>query len=108
MLDHHIVLQQEETLDPLSWDQYQTLGQQMVADLLAYTRSVADRPVWQPPTAAVKEQLTTALPRAPTDLATVYADFLTTILPFANGNAHPLFFSWVHGTGTFSGSWRTS
>ena len=104
MLDHHAILSNEETLDPVTWDQYQALGHQAINDLLAFTSTVAERPVWQAPTAAMKALLGQSLPTAPTDVAAVYADFLTSILPFAKGNIHPLFFSWVEGNGTFSGA----
>ena|SRR5882724_5032806 len=90
----------EETLDPENWEELRQLGHQMVDDMLNWQRTLRDRPVWRPVTEEVKARLQQSLPREPQSLSEVYKDFLTEVLPFPNGNQHPRFWGWVHGTGT--------
>jgi aromatic-L-amino-acid decarboxylase len=90
----------EETLDPENWEELRQLGHQMVDDMLNWQQTLRDRPVWQPVTDQVKTHLQQTLPLEPQSLNEVYKDFLADVLPFPNGNQHPRFWGWVHGTGT--------
>lgn len=92
------------SLDPQDWEQARALGHRMVDDALAYLRSVRERPVWTPIPDDVKAHYREPLPREPTPADEVYEEFKRTIFPYTSGNIHPRFFSWVHGTGTFTGA----
>ena len=51
--------------------------------------------------AAVRKALTTEpLPRQPQTAERAYADFVTNVLPYTNGNRHPRFWGWIQGSGT--------
>ena len=94
----------ERSLDPEDWEAARALGHLMVDDAIEYLRHVRERRTWSPIPRRVKETYTTPLPLEPTPVAEVYAEFHQTILPFPPGNIHPRFWSWVHGTGTFTGA----
>lgn len=72
----------------------------MLDDILDYLEDIRERPVWQPIPPEVREHFRQAMPKEPSDLATVHEMFMRDILPFAVGNAHPGFMGWVHGGGT--------
>ena len=72
----------------------------MLDDMLDYLEHIRERPVWQHIPHEVRASFHEALPRKPSDLATVHDTFMRDILPFAVGNAHPGFMGWVHGGGT--------
>ncbi len=90
----------EETLDPEDWEELRQFGHQMVDDMLDWLQTLRERPVWQPVPAEVKARFQQSLPLEAQNLREVYHDFLTDVLPFPNGNQHPRFWGWVHGTGT--------
>src|SRR5450631_1519348 len=75
----------------------------MLDDMLDYVANVRERPVWQPIPDAVRSRFREALPREPSDLGDVYAEFSEFIAPYATGNVHPGFMGWVHGGGTAVG-----
>ena len=93
-------LRAEESLDPDDWDELRALGHQMVDDMLAYLRTVRERPVWQPIPAEIRARFTGPVPREPQGAARAYADFRDYVLPHPMGNIHPRFWGWVMGTGT--------
>ncbi len=93
-------LAREETLDPEDWSQMQRLGHRMVDDVIAYLRTVGERPVWQPITAEVRERFTEELPLEPSDAEQVYEEARRSILPYPTGNIHPRFWGWVIGSGS--------
>jgi len=93
-------LRTEESLDPENWDELRALGHRMVDDLLAYLRTVRDRPVWRPIPGDVRASLKGPVPRAPEGADQAYADFRDYVLPHPMGNIHPRFWGWVMGTGT--------
>jgi len=72
----------------------------MLDDMLNYLQQIRERPVWQPIPARTRARFKSQLPNTPTDLAQVHEEFLSSILPYAVGNAHPGFMGWVHGGGT--------
>ncbi len=88
----------EETLDPENWEELRQLGHQMIDDLLDWQKTLRERPVWQPMPNEVKAQFQQSLPLEPQEIKKVYKDFLTDVLPYPNGNQHPRFWGWVHGT----------
>ncbi|HKZ03526.1 MAG TPA: pyridoxal-dependent decarboxylase [Pyrinomonadaceae bacterium] len=90
----------EETLDPEDWEELRQLGHQMVDDMLDWQQTLRERPAWQPVPDEVKAQFQQSLPLETQNIKEVYKDFLTNVLPFPNGNQHPRFWGWVHGTGT--------
>ena len=49
---------EEETLDPIDWNQMKDLGCRMVVDMVNYLEGVRERPVWQPIPNTVKEFFT--------------------------------------------------
>ncbi len=90
----------EETLDPDDWAELRSLGHRMVDDMLAYLRTVRDRPVWQPVPPEAKTHFTQPMPLQPQGAQAVYDDFKTHVLPHSLGNIHPRFWGWVMGGGT--------
>jgi aromatic-L-amino-acid decarboxylase len=94
----------EETLDPEEWESMQLLGQRMVADMVNYTNTIRERPVWKHAPEEVKAHFNKPLPLEPQAPEEVYAEFLEYILPYPVGNIHPRFWGWVFGTGTIFGA----
>ncbi|GAB3503991.1 GNAT family N-acetyltransferase [Emticicia fontis] len=90
----------EETLDPANWDKIRALGHRMLDDMIDYLQGLRDKPVWQQPTAEVKEVLNRSLPQQGQPVEEIYQEFLSYILPYNKGNIHPRFFAWVQGNGT--------
>lgn len=93
-------LRAEESLDPENWDELRSLGHRMVDELLAYLRTVRERPVWRPIPPDIRARLKGPVPRAPQGAERAYADFRDYVLPHPMGNIHPRFWGWVIGTGT--------
>lgn len=93
-------LPSEETLDPSNWNEIRALGHQMIDDMIDYLQGLRDKPVWQQPTAEVKEVLNRPLPQEGQPAEEIYQEFLSYILPYNKGNIHPRFFAWVQGNGT--------
>ncbi|MBA4851561.1 bifunctional aminotransferase class I/II-fold pyridoxal phosphate-dependent enzyme/GNAT family N-acetyltransferase [Emticicia sp. BO119] len=90
----------EETLDPNNWNEIRALGHQMIDDMIDYLQGLSNKPVWQQPTAEVKEILNRSLPKEGQPAEEIYQEFLSYILPYNKGNIHPRFFAWVQGNGT--------
>lgn len=93
-----------ETLDPADWDEMRALAHRMVDDAIDYLATVRERPVWQPVPDEVAARFSEPAPRDPTDPATVYEEFVETILPYPMGNIHPRFWGWYMGNGTVLGA----
>ncbi len=91
------------SLDPQNWDEFRSLGHRMLDDMVDAMSTIADGPVWTPPTAEAREALSRATPLQGEPLQTVYDDFVRHVLPYPTGNAHPRFFGWVMGNGTPDG-----
>jgi glutamate/tyrosine decarboxylase-like PLP-dependent enzyme len=90
----------EETLDPSDWEALKLLGHKMLDDMFEYLQDVRKRPVWIAPPEETKQYLREPLPFEPTPAEHIYDDFVKYILPYAKGNNHPRFWSWVEGGGT--------
>lgn len=94
-------LHPEETLDPSDWEAFRALAHRMVDDSLDHLKTLGDRAPWTPLPPAVRSALTSEpLPRSPQSAEKAYAEFLTNVLPYTNGNRHPRFWGWIQGNGT--------
>ena len=93
-----------ETLDPESWEEMRQLAHRMIDDAVDYIQNVAERPVWQPVPADVRERLQSPAPRQPEGPVRAYEEFKRDILPYPMGNIHPRFWAWYMGSGTFMGA----
>ncbi|HEV7816255.1 MAG TPA: cytochrome D ubiquinol oxidase subunit I, partial [Janthinobacterium sp.] len=89
----------ENDLDPEDWQTFREQGHRMFDDMVDFLAGVRERPVWQPMPAPLRDELRTAMPRAPGDLAQTYGDFQRLVQPYIAGNIHPRFMGWVHGGG---------
>jgi aromatic-L-amino-acid decarboxylase len=94
----------EETLDPTDWESMRALGHRMVDDMLDYTETIRERPVWQHMPDAIKSYSGSPLPLEPQSPEEVYEEFRECVLPYPIGNIHPRFWGWVIGTGTIYGA----
>ena len=90
----------EETLDPGDWNSMKQLAHKMVEDMFAYLQNVRERPAWKPIPASTRDHLKQGLPVSPQSPTEIYEEFVEHILPYAKGNIHPRFWSWVEGGGT--------
>ena len=88
------------SLDPADWAGFRAQAHRMLDDILDFTRDTRQRPVWTPAPQHVRDEFRSALPRSPSDLATVHGAFMRDILPYTAGNTHPGFMGWVQGGGT--------
>ena len=91
-------------LDPSDWDEFRALGHRALDDAIDYLAGLSERPAWEAVPPEIVEELSEPLPRDPTPLADVYAQFTRAILPYHSGNIHPRFFGWVQGSGTATGA----
>ncbi len=104
LMDWKKVLENETTLDPGDWTEIEVLGQKMVTEMVDYLQYIDQEPVWRKPTDDLKLYLKGKLSEEGGDLEKIYADFKQYILPYPAGNINPRFWSWVQGTGTFTGA----
>jgi aromatic-L-amino-acid/L-tryptophan decarboxylase len=89
------------SFDPADWSDFRALAHRMVDDMLDHLSSLREQPAWRPMPADVRHALSAEpLPRSGTGEAAAYADFLTRVCPYTNGNLHPRFWGWVQGNGT--------
>jgi len=88
------------SLDPQDWTKLRQQGHRMLDDMLDYIEHIRERPVWQPIPTQVREAFREPLPAQPMSLAQAHDKFMSTVLPYAGGNAHPGFMGWVQGGGT--------
>ncbi len=87
-------------LDPADWDAFAEDAHRGLDLMIDYLRGVRQRKVWQPAPEAVRARFRAALPQKGKPLAGLIDEFEQFMLPYANGNLHPLFMGWVHGAGT--------
>ena len=88
------------SLDPTDWDELRRDGHRMLDGMLDHMQSLRGQPVWQAPPPDELTAIREPLPRAPTRLRDVHAQFVGSILPYSSGNTHPGFMGWVQGGGT--------
>lgn len=90
----------ELTLDPEDWDAFAELAHRMVDDTLSGLRTLREGPAWQPPPTETRSRLLEEpVPFAPQGEEAAYAQFLSDVWPYRNGNLDPRFFGWVQGNG---------
>jgi len=97
---HPMPMPSPDSLDPADWSAMRAQGHRMLDDMFDYLEHLRQRPVWQPIPDAVRAVFKSPLPTAPGTLAAAHESFMSDILPYAVGNAHPGFMGWVHGGGT--------
>lgn len=90
----------DDSLDPDDWQALRAQGHHMLDDMFDYLEHLRRRPVWRPIPEAARAAFRAPLPVAPGTLAAAHESFMSDILPYAVGNAHPGFMGWVHGGGT--------
>ncbi|MCO5946860.1 pyridoxal phosphate-dependent decarboxylase family protein [Mucilaginibacter flavidus] len=91
-------------LDPENWDDFKTLGHQLIDDMVEYLKNIGDGPAWQPIPQEVKEEFQKAVPHQPANIFEIYDEFKKNIMPYHGGNIHPAYYAWVQGTGTPMGA----
>ncbi len=92
------------TLDPTDWTAFRALAHRALDETLDAVAGIRERPPWRAIPAATRAAIAAdPLPRAPADLADVYASFADWVAPYAVDNRHPRFYGWVHGAGTPAG-----
>lgn len=96
--------QQQESLDPASWDEMRALAHRMVDDAITYLEKVRERPVWQQVPPKVAARFGSAAPKTPSSASDVYDDFRENVMPYPMGNIHPRFWAWYMGNGTILGA----
>jgi glutamate/tyrosine decarboxylase-like PLP-dependent enzyme len=90
-------------LDPDDWSDLRAQGHRMLDDMFDNLATVAERPLWQPPTPDQRARYRAELPRGPGRLEDAHAQFMADVAPFGSGNRHPGFMGWVQGGGTAVG-----
>lgn len=90
----------ERDLDPENWDAFAVEAHRGLDLMIDYLRRVRERKVWQPAPDHVRARFHTALPQQGKPLSELIGEFEQFMLPYGNGNLHPLFMGWVHGAGT--------
>jgi aromatic-L-amino-acid decarboxylase len=90
----------EADLDPEDWDAFAKEAHRGLDLMIDYLRGVRERKVWQPAPDSVRTQFHAPLPKKGKSLSGLIDDFEQLMLPYGNGNLHPLFMGWVHGAGT--------
>jgi len=93
----------EHDLDPTDWDAFGKEAHRGLDLMIDHLRRVRERKVWQPAPDAVRARFRAPLPQEGKPLVSLIDEFERSILPYGNGNTHPLFMGWVHGAGTAVG-----
>ncbi len=88
------------SLDPNDWEAFRKDGHRALDHMIDYLQNIREQPVWRKAPDDARARFKTPAPRKPRPLGDVIDDFSAHILPYANGNLHPLFMGWVHGAGT--------
>jgi len=88
------------SLDPIDWDELRRDGHRMLDGMFDHMQSLRNQPLWQKQPPETLTAIREPLPRAPSHLRDVHAQFVSSILPYSSGNAHPGFMGWVQGGGT--------
>src|SRR5271155_2735891 len=89
-----------QTLDPRDWEEFREQAHRMLEEMLEYTRTIRERPVWQAIPEEVRERFRGGIPVGSCALAEVQEEFMKYVAPYAGGNVHPGFMGWVQGGGT--------
>ncbi|WP_134681184.1 pyridoxal phosphate-dependent decarboxylase family protein [Paracoccus ravus] len=93
-----------ETLDPGDWEEFARTAHAALDRALAATRTIRDRPVWQPLPAETRAAFRAPLPRAPMPLDAVVDQAFADIFTYPMGNTHPRFWMWYMGASNLTGA----
>lgn len=93
------VSRQEETLDPVEWDQLSALGVRMVEDVLSFLKNIRTHQFKRMP-GDVLEKFQQPLPVEPIGYEQTYREFLENIMPYPVPTMHPRFWGFVIGGGS--------
>ncbi len=85
-------------LDPLDWQDFETVAQELLERAVAQLAGAKDGPVWRPFPEDMQAEMQVELPTRGAGYEAVAAE-LARLLPYGVGNTHPRFFGWVHGSG---------
>ena len=91
------------SLDPQDWDGLRAQGHRMLDDIFDNLQGLAERALWQAPSAEARRRYRAELPRGPAPIEDLHAQFMADIAPYGSGNRHPGFMGWVQGGGTAVG-----
>lgn len=91
---------QSQDLDPRDWEEFGADAHHALDLMIAYLRGLRQRKVWQPTPDDIRAEFRLPLPQSGKPLGELIETFDRSILPYANGNTHPLFLGWVQGAGT--------
>ena len=92
------------SLDPTDWISARSTAHKMLDSSLDYIEYIRNRPVCESiPNDIIKAIDDEPLPKEGQSFASVYDDALRCVTPYARGNAHPRYWGWVSGQGTFGG-----
>ncbi len=93
----------ETTLDPENWDDVSDVFHQAIDHCIGMMKNVRERPIWrQVPSESTLRQHGN-IPTEEHSLNDLFTYFQDSMLPYSNGNTHPRFFGWVHGSGNIAG-----
>lgn len=87
-------------LDPDDWSAFGNWAHQLLDDMLNHMQTRSNGAVWTPMPEHVVDTHRSHLPASASPLDDLRKEFLTSILPYGAGNAHPGFMGWVQGGGT--------
>ncbi len=90
----------ETSLDPKDWEQVRKIGYQMVDDMILKLQHTRESLSWQAIPERSLNTYQSPLPKTPSSIESVFNEFKEHIFPYAKGNTHPRFWSWVEGGGT--------
>ncbi len=96
----NIARRAEADLDPKDWQTFRQEAHRGLDLMIDYLSRVRERKVWQPASDSVRARFRARLPQKGKPLSDLIDEFEQFMLPYANGNLHPLFMGWVHGAGT--------
>jgi aromatic-L-amino-acid decarboxylase len=71
------------SLDPIDWFEIRRDGHRMLDDMFDHLKSLRDQPVWRAPSQASLAEICESMPRQPTPLRDVHAQFMRSVLPFS-------------------------
>lgn len=94
----------QESLDPINWQDTSDVGHQMIDDMIDYLKNLRTRPVWQEMSTEDRSHFDGGLPLEERPINEVYSDFQEKILPYVMGNPHPRFWAWYMGSSSMMGS----
>lgn len=98
-------VQESCSLDPADKQRARYLAHKMLDSSLDYMQSLHDQPVRRWASYDVRSALENEpIPKQGQSLASVCDDILQYVIPYSRGNAHPRFWAWAVGEGTFGGT----